>query len=412
VTPYKARTSDQKKVFTVAGHMLINKADHHGHVATVKEIKVDLEKRLLEVLHVTLPPKDQRLVYAGVELEDYTDVYKYCIPTNATIFLNPGQRKIKINARQKGSKKPVEFIVTVDDSFTIDQVKKLIKDRTDLPIAQQSLWADGIELMGPEGIPELIESQAKPDLDDADLLLHLNPIASRMDVIVVFPDGHTQQLKVKPTHKIGHFKKRLEADGVNLGSGRLTYQGTELADNKCLMEYDVPHMGLIFLNAAKFEIDVKLPVGRTVAVAVDASCTFTQVAKLLSAQFHFPRPTIRIMMTTPRHLRADGDMASEPIERLSKMKSTSVLRPQVEGWAIIDMPEDETLHELKVVRYLEAAYAGEEGPDPAAKDPLLLNPILVMQGQVLSCASTRQPLSSSSGCIVALCLCRLSCPWR
>jgi hypothetical protein len=118
------------------------------------------------------------------------------------------------------------------------------------------------------------------------------------------------------------------------------------------------------------------------------------------------------MMTTPRHLRADGDMASEPIERLSKMKSTSVLRPQVEGWAIIDMPEDETLHELKVVRYLEAAYAGEEGPDPAAKDPLLLNPILVMQGQVLSCASTRQPLSSSSGCIVALCLCRLSCPWR
>jgi C-terminal processing protease CtpA/Prc len=67
-------------------------------------------------------------------LEDDTDVYKYCIPTNASIFLNPEQRKVKIRARQKGSKKPVEFTLTVDDSYTIDQVKKMIKDQTNLPI--------------------------------------------------------------------------------------------------------------------------------------------------------------------------------------------------------------------------------------------------------------------------------------
>jgi ubiquitin C len=349
-TNIKCKTSDQNKIYTIDGHILDDpKHDKkRGHAATVMEMKKSVEEKS------GIPPEQQKLVYKGTELKDGTKISDYNIPTNSTVFLNPTLRPIKIKARVKGRRRPTEFTIDADDSYSIEEVKQAIRNAKGLPLSQQQLWMHGNELQAMVGISDLGESP----------VLHLNPITGKMPIKVVDANGTVHEMEVKATHKIGNVKKRLEKDGVFIGEGRMVYDGIAMNDEHNLIDYDVPKGGMVFLNPMAYQMPVKLPSGELINLHVDPSFTVGNLKEALIKRGVSPEG-IRLMMETPTDRR-----------RASK----AGLR------AIMDMPEEETLHELGLTQY---------GASNEVLKPLLLNPIVVMDGQDIV------PIELSPGMTVA-----------
>jgi len=332
-TNIPCKTSAQNKIYTLDGHILDDpkKDKHKGHAAKVEEMKKQVQEKS------GLPPAEQKLVYKGVELVDGTNIADYSIPTNSTIWLNPKARPIKIRARVKGSSKPQEFIIDADDSYSIAEVKQAIRDCKGLPITQQQLWMNGNELQAMVGLNDLGA--------DGIPVLHLNPITGKMPIQLIDASGNVTTLQVKATHKIGNIKKRLEKDGLFVGEGRMVYEGEQMGDKDCLIDHDVPANGMVFLNPAKYSMPMKLPSGEIVNIDVDPSFT---VGALKTKMFEYgvEITNMRIMMET------DGENGAK---------------------SIMDMPDDQNLHQLGLTRY------GASNETPLK--PLLVNPIVVMDGQ-------------------------------
>ena len=118
----------RNKVYVVDAHTLLDQKDpKSGHVATIDEMKAQIEKKS------GIPPTEQRLVFQGTELKDGTAVTDYPLQNNSTVFLNPKPVSVKIRARVRGGGKPKEIEFEADQSYTIQQVKR--KHKLKIPCA-------------------------------------------------------------------------------------------------------------------------------------------------------------------------------------------------------------------------------------------------------------------------------------
>jgi len=326
------QSNSTNKVYTLDAHILRDPKDpKSGFAASIDEMKVQLTKKS------GIPPYDARLVYKGTELLDGTKITEYGLDNNSTVFLNPKPTKVRIKARMQNSTEPKVFELDVDQSYTIDAVKQAMKDREGIPISAQQLWMNGGELLGNVALADL----------PADCELSLNPISGVFPLSLVSPNGEVSPLEVKATHKMGNVKKRLQKQGkLPAVDVRVVYNGHEIGDKQCCMDYDIPENALLFVNPQSFQMPLRTPNGDIVQLEVDPSFGIERVKREL--QEHCP---------------------GVPLDQMK-------LFMQGADSSMVALQPGKTLHEIGI---------NAEHPSGASGQPLLLNPIVVKDkvGKVL-----------------------------